>query len=187
MAIAIFMEICPATNIFRNNLTKKHFVQYDKAVRYSEEVGKLGVFPLCPTLLLGAYCSCCSELHLQLSGMTFLTPVSYNTSSTRCQTIPYRSQLSLHALCSISCVQFLNSWVQKIRGLGVGELVMAPCGWMRADGTGHSVVFVVMRQAADFFSVSIVNPCGEGSEYHVQEADPFGGKVRVAIFCLCRQ
>ncbi|CAM9301669.1 unnamed protein product, partial [Ectocarpus fasciculatus] len=28
-------------------------------------------------------------------------------------------------------LMFLNGWVQKIRGLGVGELGMAPCGWVR--------------------------------------------------------
>lgn len=54
---------------------------------------------------------------------------------------------------------------------------MAPCGWVRPDGTGHTVAFVVMRQAAEFFSVSIINPCGEGVEYHAQEADPARGKV----------
>lgn len=73
--------------------------------------------------------------------------------------------------------QFLNSWVQKIRGLGPGDVGMAPCGWVREDGSGHSVVFVVMRHEAEVFSVSIVNPCGEGSEYHAQEADPARGKV----------
>ena len=67
--------------------------------------------------------------------------------------------------------------MHKIRGLGVGDLAMAPCGWLRPDGTGHTVVFVVMRQAAEVFSLSVVNPCGEGSEYHAQEADPVKGKV----------
>ncbi|CAB1113790.1 unnamed protein product [Ectocarpus sp. CCAP 1310/34] len=74
-------------------------------------------------------------------------------------------------------LMFLNGWVQKIRGLGVGDLGMAPCGWVRADGTGHSVIFVVMRRDAEVFSVSIVNPHGEGTEYHAQEADPTRGKV----------
>lgn len=78
---------------------------------------------------------------------------------------------------ALRCLQFLNGWVQKIRALGVGQLAMAPCGWVRADGTGHAVVFVVMRQTAEFFSVTIVNPCGEGTEYHAQEADPAKGKV----------
>ncbi|CAN0478290.1 unnamed protein product, partial [Hapterophycus canaliculatus] len=68
--------------------------------------------------------------------------------------------------------KFLNAWVQRIRGLGLGELGMAPCGWVRADGSGHCVVFVVMRHEAEVFSVSIVNPCGEGSENHPTEADP---------------
>lgn len=68
--------------------------------------------------------------------------------------------------------------MQKVRGLGVGELGMSPCGWVRADGSGHCVVFVVMRQEPEVFSVSVVNPCGEGSEYHAQEADPARGKVR---------
>lgn len=48
---------------------------------------------------------------------------------------------------------------------------------MRADGSGHAVAFVVMRQSEEIFSVSIVNPCGEGEEYHAKEADPVRGKV----------
>lgn len=78
--------------------------------------------------------------------------------------------------------QFLNAWVQKVRGLGLGDLAMAPCGWVREDGSGHCVVLVVMRQEAEVFSVSVVNPCGEGSEYHAQEADSARGKVR---WCGC--
>lgn len=80
-------------------------------------------------------------------------------------------------VCRTTILQFLNAWVQKIRALGVGELCMAPCGWIRANGTGHTVVFVVMRQAEAFFSVSVINPSGEGTEYHAQEADPAKGKV----------
>ena len=80
-------------------------------------------------------------------------------------------------------LQFLNAWVQKIRGLGLGQVAMAPCGWIRADGSGHAVAFVVMRQAEDRFSVSIVNPCGEGAEYHAKEADPVRGKVRFVERC----
>lgn len=78
---------------------------------------------------------------------------------------------------ALPSLQFLNAWVHKVRGLGVGDLAMAPCGWIRPDGTGHVVVFVVMRQAAEVFSLSVINPCGEGSEYHAQEADPVKGKV----------
>lgn len=48
---------------------------------------------------------------------------------------------------------------------------------MRADGSGHAVAFVVMRQSEERFSVSIINPCGEGEEYHAKEADPARGKV----------
>ena len=63
---------------------------------------------------------------------------------------------------------------------------MSPCGWVRHDGSGHCVVFVVMRQEAEVFSVSVVNPCGEGSEYHAQEADPAKGKVGVhSSLCPC--
>lgn len=62
---------------------------------------------------------------------------------------------------------------------------MAPCGWIRADGTGHTVVFVVTRQAEAFFSVSVINPSGEGTEYHAQEADPAKGKVSMVVDFLC--
>lgn len=54
---------------------------------------------------------------------------------------------------------------------------------MRADGSGHAVAFVVMRQSEERFSVSIVNPCGEGEEYHAKEADPVRGKVYSVGFC----
>lgn len=85
----------------------------------------------------------------------------------------YRGFLSF----SLPPCQFLNAWVHKIRGLGVGDLAMAPCGWIRPDGTGHILVFVVMRLAAEGFSLSVINPCGEGAEYHAQEPDPAKGKV----------
>lgn len=66
-----------------------------------------------------------------------------------------------------------------MRALGAGEVAMAPCGWIRPDGEGHAVIFVVMRQEEEVYSVSIVNPWGEGTEYHAQEADPAKGKVGV--------
>lgn len=78
------------------------------------------------------------------------------------------------------CRQFLNEWVHRIRALAVGDLAMAPCGWIRLNGEGHVVIFVVMRQEGEFYSVSIVNPCGEGAEYHAHEADPAKGKVGFA-------
>lgn len=74
--------------------------------------------------------------------------------------------------------------MHKVRGLGVGDVGMAPCGWVRFDGTGHCVIFVVMRREAEVFSVSIVNPCGEGTEYHAQEADPARGKVSYVSHAL---
>lgn len=76
--------------------------------------------------------------------------------------------------------QLLNQWVQKVRGLPKGDVLMAPCGWMRPDG-GHTVIFVVARQDDDVYSVTIVNPCGEGSEYHAKEAYPAKGQVG---YCL---
>lgn len=75
---------------------------------------------------------------------------------------------------------------------------MAPCGWIRTDGSGHAVILVVLRREADLYSVSIINPCGEGAGYHAREADPAKGKVvhRVTVvvfdegttlifFCSC--
>ncbi|CAM9241070.1 unnamed protein product, partial [Sphacelaria rigidula] len=76
-----------------------------------------------------------------------------------------------------SLSQFLNLWTHRIRELGPGELTMAPCGWIRTDGSGHAVIVVVLRREADLYSVSIINPCGEGAGYHAREADPAKGKV----------
>ncbi|CAM9782323.1 unnamed protein product, partial [Discosporangium mesarthrocarpum] len=76
-------------------------------------------------------------------------------------------------------VQFLNTWVQRVRALRVGELALAPGGWVRPDGSGQAVMFVVTRVAEgeDRYTLSVVNPWGEGAEYHAKSADPAKGKV----------
>lgn len=58
---------------------------------------------------------------------------------------------------------------------------MAPCGWIRTDGSGHAVILVVLRRETEVYSVSIINPCGEGAGYHAREADPAKGKV---VYCV---
>jgi hypothetical protein len=73
-----------------------------------------------------------------------------------------------------------------------GELAMAPCGWLRSDGTGNLLVLLLQKEApggggtpadamrteGDWFSLSVVNPCGEGVRYHALRPDPATGNVQ---------
>jgi hypothetical protein len=51
---------------------------------------------------------------------------------------------------------------------------------MRLDGTGNSVVVIVRRDTHtdDTFTLSVINPCGEGSDYHAVRADPATGTIQ---------
>jgi hypothetical protein len=51
---------------------------------------------------------------------------------------------------------------------------------MRLDGTGNSVVMVVRRDTHtdDTFTLSVINPCGEGAGYHAVRADPTTGTIQ---------
>ncbi|CAM9225977.1 unnamed protein product, partial [Phaeothamnion confervicola] len=82
----------------------------------------------------------------------------------------------------------LTRWVPTVRALREQEMAAVPAGWVRPDGTGHLVLLVVRRDpgAADAYSLSVVNPCGEGSEYHPCRADPVHGKVRRVAALLLR-
>ncbi len=62
---------------------------------------------------------------------------------------------------------YLSRWVNCITQLRSNEIAIGPVGWSNADGTGQCPVVVVHRTTAkDEYTLSIVNPEGEGSEYH---------------------
>ncbi len=81
---------------------------------------------------------------------------------------------------------YLSRWVSCIRQLRSDEIAIGPVGWSDSDGTGQCAVVVVHRTTAkDEYTLSFVNPEGEGSEYHVSSLDlKFGGTQRAQAIVL---
>ncbi len=76
--------------------------------------------------------------------------------------------------------RYLSRWVSCIKRLRSNEIAIGPVGWSNSDGTGQCAVVVIHRSTAkDEYTLSFVNPEGEGSEYHVCSLDlKFGGVQR---------
>jgi len=66
-------------------------------------------------------------------------------------------------------VSFLSAFLDRVKQLRAGELMMVPGGWANADG-GAAVIYTIHRLPAHFV-VSLTN-CGDGLEYHPMQADP---------------
>ncbi len=81
---------------------------------------------------------------------------------------------------------YLSRWVNCIKQLRSDEIAIGPVGWSDSDGTGQCAVVVVHRTIAkDEYTLSFVNPEGEGSEYHASSLDlKFGGTQRAQAIVL---
>ena len=66
-------------------------------------------------------------------------------------------------------VSFLAAFLDRVKQLRAGELMMVPGGWANADG-GAAVIYTIHRLPSHFV-VSLTN-CGDGLEYHPMQADP---------------
>jgi len=66
-------------------------------------------------------------------------------------------------------VSFLSAFLDRVKQLRAGELLMVPGGWANDDG-GAAVIYTIHRLPTQFV-VSLTN-CGDGLEYHPVQADP---------------